>query len=162
MEEASDTKKPHRKSKNDKKKKGERPPGKLSTDPIEARKRNPKAFALQNVVKTERRTRRKEDITEKRSHVPTVDRWVCSVSRGQGFFLFILHIWILVGNCCNFKKKNCASGRRWNLHLLSLASLALLRSESPLWWGVSLKTSQSKISQIFRWVMNKEHDDLLF
>ena len=74
MEEASDTKKPHRKSKNDKKKKGERPPGKLSTDPIEARKRNPKAFALQNVVKTERRTRRKEDITEKRSHVPTVDR----------------------------------------------------------------------------------------
>ena len=41
---------------------------------MEARKRNPKAFALQNVVKTERRTRRKEDITEKRSHVPTVDR----------------------------------------------------------------------------------------
>lgn len=40
----------------------------------DARKRNPKAFAIQNVDKTERRVRRKEDITEKRKHLPTVDR----------------------------------------------------------------------------------------
>jgi len=39
-----------------------------------ARQRNPKAFAVQNVTKTERRVRRKEDIGEKRKHQPTVDR----------------------------------------------------------------------------------------
>lgn len=39
----------------------------------DARKRNPKAFAIQSVAKTERRVRRKEDITEKRAQVPTVD-----------------------------------------------------------------------------------------
>ena len=38
------------------------------------RERNPKAFAIQNVGKTERRVRRKEDISEKRKHVPEVDR----------------------------------------------------------------------------------------
>ena len=32
------------------------------------------AFAIQNVGKTERRVRRKEDISEKRKHVPEVDR----------------------------------------------------------------------------------------
>merc|ERR1712110_534150 len=36
---------------------------KLSSDPKDARNRNPKAFAIQNVQKTERRVRRKEDIT---------------------------------------------------------------------------------------------------
>lgn len=43
-------------------------------DEDEARKRNPKAFAIQNVGKTERRVRRKKDINEKRKHLPTVDR----------------------------------------------------------------------------------------
>ena len=40
----------------------------------DARKRNPKAFAIQNVGKTERRVRRKEDIGEKRKRLPQVDR----------------------------------------------------------------------------------------
>ena len=40
----------------------------------DARKRNPKAFAIQHVQKTERRLTRKETISEKRKHVPTVDR----------------------------------------------------------------------------------------
>lgn len=43
-------------------------------DPSEARKRNPRAFAIQNVQKTERRLTRKETISEKRKHVPVVDR----------------------------------------------------------------------------------------
>ena len=47
---------------------------KLSSDPKDARNRNPKAFAIQNVQKTERRVRRKEDITAKRTRVPEVDR----------------------------------------------------------------------------------------
>ncbi len=40
----------------------------------DARKRNPKAFSIQKVGKAERRVRRKEDITEKRKHLPKVDR----------------------------------------------------------------------------------------
>ena len=47
---------------------------KLSDDVEDARKRNPKAFAIQSVKKAERKVRRKEDITEKRKHVPSVDR----------------------------------------------------------------------------------------
>lgn len=47
---------------------------KLSSDPTDARQRNPKAFAIQNVQKTERRVRRKEDITAKRTRLPEVDR----------------------------------------------------------------------------------------
>lgn len=47
---------------------------KLSMDLDDARKRNPKAFAIQSVAKAERSVRRKEDITEKRKHVPSVDR----------------------------------------------------------------------------------------
>ena len=39
-----------------------------------AKQRNPKAFAVQNITKTERRVRRKGDISEKRAHQPTVDR----------------------------------------------------------------------------------------
>ena len=39
-----------------------------------AKQRNPKAFAIQNVQKTEKRVRRKEDIGEKRARVPVVDR----------------------------------------------------------------------------------------
>jgi len=70
----SDQKKAHRKSRAKPKLDKKNRPQKLSKDPEDARKRNPKAFALQNVVKTERRTRRKQDITEKRKHVPTVDR----------------------------------------------------------------------------------------
>merc|ERR1719300_1336854 len=35
---------------------------------------NPKAFAIQNATKAERRVRRKEDITEKKTHQPLVDR----------------------------------------------------------------------------------------
>ena len=36
--------------------------------------KNPKAFAIQNATKAERRVRRKEDISEKRAHQPAVDR----------------------------------------------------------------------------------------
>ena len=39
-----------------------------------AKQRNPKAFAIQNVKKAERGVRRKEDISEKRKHQPSVDR----------------------------------------------------------------------------------------
>ena len=45
----------------------------LAQDEQSRRERNPKAFAIQNVGKTERRVRRKEDISEKRKHLPTVD-----------------------------------------------------------------------------------------
>ena len=41
---------------------------------LTAKQRNPKAFAVQNITKTERRVRRKGDISEKRAHQPTVDR----------------------------------------------------------------------------------------
>ena len=41
---------------------------------LSARQRNPKAFAIQNVKRTEKRARRKEDIGEKRARVPVVDR----------------------------------------------------------------------------------------
>ena len=68
----SDAKKPHMKrkagKKHDKKQKsGEG--GDAST-----KGKNPKAFAIQNATKAERRVRRKEDITEKKTHQPTVDR----------------------------------------------------------------------------------------
>jgi ribosome biogenesis protein BMS1 len=41
---------------------------------LTARQKNPKAFSIQNVQKTEKRVRRKEDIGEKRARVPVVDR----------------------------------------------------------------------------------------
>ena len=93
MEEVSDKQKEHRKSTSargqkaakirDKKAKKEweetkaanaKTTKKLSDDVEDARKRNPKAFAIQSVKKAERKVRRKEDITEKRKHVPSVDR----------------------------------------------------------------------------------------
>jgi len=65
--------KAHRKHKTGKK--AEKKKGK---SPIEegqtAKQRNPKGFAIQNVQKTERKVRRKEDISEKRKHQPVVDR----------------------------------------------------------------------------------------
>lgn len=45
-----------------------------SKSELSARQKNPKAFAIQNVQKTEKRVRRKEDIGEKRARVPVVDR----------------------------------------------------------------------------------------
>ena len=69
-EEFSDAKKPHMKRKSGKKhdkKKGKE--GEAST-----KGKNPKAFAIQNATKAERRVRRKEDITEKKTHQPLVDR----------------------------------------------------------------------------------------
>ena len=68
-ERKANKKKPVEKDENGKKIKN-----KLSSDPKDARNRNPKAFAIQNVQKTERRVRRKEDITAKRTRVPEVDR----------------------------------------------------------------------------------------
>jgi len=72
-EEFSDNKKPHMKRKS-----GKKFDKKKSKDGHEqemtARQRNPKAFAIQNVTKAERRVRRKEDIGEKRAHQPVVDR----------------------------------------------------------------------------------------
>ena len=47
---------------------------KLSSDLADAKQRNPKAFAIQNVKKTERSVRRKEDISAKRTRLPEVDR----------------------------------------------------------------------------------------
>lgn len=72
-EEFSDAKKPHMKRKSgkkfDKKKAKDGHEQEMS-----AKQRNPKAFAIQNVTKAERRVRRKEDIGEKKAHQPLVDR----------------------------------------------------------------------------------------
>ena len=70
-EEFSDAKKPHMKRKSGKKhdKKKGKEGGEAST-----KGKNPKAFAIQNATKAERRVRRKEDITEKKTHQPLVDR----------------------------------------------------------------------------------------
>ena len=53
---------------------GKRIKKKLSSDLADAKQRNPKAFAIQNVKKTERSVRRKEDISAKRTRLPEVDR----------------------------------------------------------------------------------------
>ena len=68
----SDAKKPHMKRKSGKKhdKKQKNSDGQ-DTSP---KQKNPKAFAIQNATKAERRVRRKEDITEKKTHQPSVDR----------------------------------------------------------------------------------------
>lgn len=41
---------------------------------LTARQRNPKAFAIQSVVRAERNFRRKEDITAKKQHIPIIDK----------------------------------------------------------------------------------------
>ena len=86
MDEINDKRKPHRKphsgrkaerkanKKVEKDENGKKIKKKLSQDPVDAKQRNPKAFAIQNVQKTERRVRRKEDITAKRTRLPEVDR----------------------------------------------------------------------------------------
>ena len=86
MDEINDKSKPHRKphsgrkaerkanKKVEKDENGKKIKKKLSQDPVDAKQRNPKAFAIQNVQKTERRVRRKEDITAKRTRLPEVDR----------------------------------------------------------------------------------------
>ena len=88
MDEINDKRKPHRKphsgrkadrkaNKNltvEKDGNGKKIKKKLSQDPVDAKKRNPKAFAIQNVKKTERSVRRKEDVTAKRTRLPEVDR----------------------------------------------------------------------------------------
>lgn len=62
-------KKPHRKASSGRK------ADKKKEDAVNPTKgRNPKAFAIQNIGKTERRVRRKHDIVEKRKHLPQVDR----------------------------------------------------------------------------------------
>ena len=47
---------------------------KQNTENVSARERNPKAFAIQSVVRAERRFRRTEDLTAKRQHIPLVDK----------------------------------------------------------------------------------------
>ena len=88
MDEINDKRKPHRKPHSGRKaerkankklsiekdENGKKIKKKLSQDPVDAKNRNPKAFAIQNVQKTERRVRRKEDITAKRTRLPEVDR----------------------------------------------------------------------------------------
>jgi ribosome biogenesis protein BMS1 len=72
-----DTDKPqkeHRKSHSGRKADKKKAKTELSKDAQSMRERNPKAFSIQNVKKTERKVRRKEDISEKRKHLPTVDR----------------------------------------------------------------------------------------
>ena len=80
MEEFDKPKKEHRKRQAGKKADKKKPKTQLADDEKSMRERNPKAFAIQNVAKTERRVRRKEDISEKRKHLPSVDRTV-SISR---------------------------------------------------------------------------------
>ncbi|XP_047508786.1 ribosome biogenesis protein BMS1 homolog [Pieris napi] len=41
---------------------------------LSARQRNPKAFAIQSVVRAERQFRRKEDVIAKKQHIPQVDK----------------------------------------------------------------------------------------
>lgn len=60
---------PHSGRKADKKRKKE-----LTKEEEKERKRNPKAFAIQSVVKAERRFRHKQDKLEKKYHIPAVDR----------------------------------------------------------------------------------------
>ena len=74
-EEFDNAKKAHVKRKSGKKfdKKKEKD-GEGHKQELSAKQRNPKAFAIQNITKTERRVRRKEDIGEKRKHQPVVDR----------------------------------------------------------------------------------------
>jgi len=69
----NDAKKPHMKRKSGKK----HDKKKLKTgegQDAATKQKNPKAFAIQNATKAERRVRRKEDITEKKTHQPLVDR----------------------------------------------------------------------------------------
>lgn len=47
---------------------------KSKDETLSARQRNPKAFAIQSVVRAERNFRRKEDITAKKQHIPVVDK----------------------------------------------------------------------------------------
>lgn len=74
-DEFDNAKKAHMKRKSGKKfdKKKEKD-GEGHKQELSAKQRNPKAFAIQNITKTERRVRRKEDIGEKRKHQPMVDR----------------------------------------------------------------------------------------
>jgi len=74
MDEFEKPKKDHRKSHAGGKANKKKAKSKLNQDDKSMRERNPKAFAIQNVGKTERRVRRKEDISEKRKHLPQVDR----------------------------------------------------------------------------------------
>ena len=66
MEEFDKPKKEHRKRQSGKKADKKKDRSKLADDEKSMRERNPKAFSIQNVGKTEKRVRRKEDIDEKR------------------------------------------------------------------------------------------------
>ena len=68
----SDSKKPHVKRKSGKK--HDKKNAKDGKQDASSKQVNPKAFAIQNATKTERRVRRKQDITEKKTHQPLVDR----------------------------------------------------------------------------------------
>lgn len=46
----------------------------LTKEEIKERKRNPKAFAIQNAVKAQRQFRHKQDKLEKKYHIPQIDR----------------------------------------------------------------------------------------
>lgn len=47
---------------------------KVDQSNLSARQRNPKAFAIQSVVRAERHFRRKEDVIAKKQHIPQVDK----------------------------------------------------------------------------------------
>lgn len=47
---------------------------KVDQSNLSARQRNPKAFAIQSVVRAERQFRRKEDVIAKKQHIPQVDK----------------------------------------------------------------------------------------
>ncbi|CAF0719294.1 unnamed protein product [Adineta ricciae] len=52
----------------------ENPESKKATTLEEAKRRNPKAFSIQNPIKAQQEFRRNQDIKEKRIHLPEVDR----------------------------------------------------------------------------------------
>uniref|UniRef100_A0A2S2QUK6 Ribosome biogenesis protein BMS1 n=2 Tax=Sipha flava TaxID=143950 RepID=A0A2S2QUK6_9HEMI len=73
-EEFDDKKKEHRKRHSGRKAEKKDLKKKLDQDEASARKRNPKAFAINSVVSAQRRFRRAQDLDTKKQHIPLVDR----------------------------------------------------------------------------------------
>ncbi|CAI6344416.1 unnamed protein product [Macrosiphum euphorbiae] len=73
-DEFDDKKKEHRKPHSGRKAEKKVLKKKLDQDEASARKRNPKAFAINSVVNAQRRFRRAQDLDTKKQHIPLVDR----------------------------------------------------------------------------------------
>ncbi|XP_031620330.1 ribosome biogenesis protein BMS1 homolog isoform X2 [Contarinia nasturtii] len=70
----SDKKKEHRKKQSGVSAEKKKAKTKQKDETLTARQRNPKAFAIQSVVRAERNFRRGEDLTAKKQHIPLVDK----------------------------------------------------------------------------------------